>query len=646
MRLLLCTVVFAALLPGQEPLLGLQREMERAGKMSGAVVGATAIHIETGRRVSILPEEKFPMASTVKIPIAIELLTRVDEGRETLDRMIAVEPRDLHPGSGTISDLFNKPGVSLSVRNLLELMLLISDNTATDILLRAVGGPEAVTARMRTAGIEGIRVDRPTAMLIAAAGGLKLPPENEWTPEIFRKAFEAIAPEARAESARAFRADPRDTSTPEGMARLLVRVQNRDLLQPASADLLLDILRRCRTGQARLKGMLPEGTEVAHKTGSMPGVINDVGIVALPDGAGHVAVAVFVKEGTEPEKMERAIAEIARAAHDYFLFHPKGVIDYERLSNHITQAVKPGRGERYYVRPDSSGYFEALLAPLRRKLAEAGGVETRSLDAADIYLWLPLRPGGPALPASERETLKRWTAQGGPRRQVHFHWGEGSVYADGQYGEHSSGLDELYQQALDTDRAALAQAQESMIAKLRSGEVRVRTPRGTDLRFRTGPRPFNQQDGDASAGRMQRARVAIDRDIELPAGVIRVAPVESSANGVMVIPQARFGIQTARGVKLHFRKGKVTQIEADENAAAVRSALADGGAAALRFREFALGMNPVLKPKAGAKVIPYYGYGEGVVRLSLGDNEELGGDVRGGFVRWFFFPDATVDVRR
>jgi hypothetical protein len=77
----------------------------------------------------------------------------------------------------------------------------------------------------------------------------------------------------------------------------------------------------------------------------------------------------------------------------------------------------------------------------------------------------------------------------------------------------------------------------------------------------------------------------------------------------------------------------------------VKSALEAGGEAAHRFREFALGFNPKLKMKAGnATTLPYYGYGAGVVRMSLGDNTELGGEVSGGFVRWFFFPDATVEV--
>jgi beta-lactamase class A len=310
----------------QEPqsLELLQREMARLARVAGGTVGATAIHLETGRRVSINGGERFPMASTFKVPIAVQLLDRVDRGEVRLEDMIEIKPKDLHPGSGTLTDLFNKPGLALSVRNLLELMLLISDNSATDITLRLAGGAQAVTGRMRALGIEGISVDRSTAQLIADwVGVTDLPPEDQWTPALIAMKYAAVKPEERAAAARRFDADPRDTSTPDAMAELLARIFRKDLLKQQSADLLLDILRRCRTGEARLRGILPEGTVVAHKTGTIGGSTNDVGIITLPDGA-HVAIAVFVKSSEkETSARERAIAEIARAAHDFFLFHPK-----------------------------------------------------------------------------------------------------------------------------------------------------------------------------------------------------------------------------------------------------------------------------------------------------------------------------------
>lgn len=315
-------------LPAEPALPRLEREIARLAKSAGGVVGVSAVHLESNRRVSLNGSERFPMASTFKVPIAVQLLSRVDKGELRLDQMIELQPSDLHPGSGTLSDLFIQQGLALSVRNLLELMLLISDNSATDVCLRLAGGPEAVTARMRAVGIKGIDVNRSTVRLIADWAGIALlPPESELSPTVFRNLSNAVKPEEKKAAAAKFDADPRDTATPEGMVVLLERVYRKDLLKPESAELLLDIMRRCRTGEARLKGLLPIGTVVAHKTGTIGGTTNDVGIVTLPDDAGHVAITVFVKSSDkEVSVRERTIAEIARAVHDFFLFQPRGSI--------------------------------------------------------------------------------------------------------------------------------------------------------------------------------------------------------------------------------------------------------------------------------------------------------------------------------
>jgi len=320
------TYLATASQPANDPALQrLEREIARLAAVSGGVVGVTAIHLESGRRVSMNGTDRFPMASTFKVPIAVQLLTRIDKGEVKLDQMIEIKQSDLHPGSGTLMELFNKGGLALSVRNLLELMLLISDNSATDVMLRTAGGPEAVTARMRALGIEGISVNRSTAQLIADwVGVTNLPPEDRWDPTTVSAAFNAVKPEERSAAGKRFDTDSRDTSTPDGMAALLERIYRKDMLKPASAELLLDIMRRCRTGDARLKGLLPQGTEIAHKTGTIGGSTNDVGIITLPDNAGHVAIAVFVKSSDrEAVARERGIAEIARAVHDFFLFQPR-----------------------------------------------------------------------------------------------------------------------------------------------------------------------------------------------------------------------------------------------------------------------------------------------------------------------------------
>jgi leucyl aminopeptidase (aminopeptidase T) len=181
---------------------------------------------------------------------------------------------------------------------------------------------------------------------------------------------------------------------------------------------------------------------------------------------------------------------------------------------------------------------------------------------------------------------------------------------------------------------------------LRGAEVRLTSPRGTDLRFRVGDRPINLQDGDASQARAAQARVLIDKEIELPAGVVRVAPIEESVDGVVAFPVSQWDGRPVEGLTLRFSRGRVIEVTAASGKDAVDAEMRKAGDAGKAFREFALGFNPLLAVPARGPWIPYYGYGASVVRLSLGDNSELGGAVTGGYVRWNFFTDVKVDVSR
>jgi hypothetical protein len=295
--------------------------------------------------------------------------------------------------------------------------------------------------------------------------------------------------------------------------------------------------------------------------------------------------------------------------------------------------------------------MRALEPEVARKLREAGAVVVshpfgaldefaRRLEETDVYVWLPAGPTA-ITPADQAAALVTWLDARADRRELHFHWVDGTRDVDGLPVPHTSAYDRVYLDALDIDYAALASRMDAAIARLRAGEVRVTTPAGTDIRFRVGDRPFNRQTGDASKANARRARIRIDRHTELPAGVLRVAPIEESVNGVLVLPSARFGNERATRVRLVVTRGVVTASSAATGEGALKAFLASAPGAS-RFREFALGFNSKLTIPPGEEALPYYGYGAGVVRMSLGDNSELGGNVRGGGIRWLFFPDATV----
>lgn len=304
--------------PVQRPAV--EQQLERLAQGAGGVLGVAAVQIETGRRVAFNGSERFPMASVYKVAIALAVLNRVDRGELKLDAPVALGEHDYRPGHSPLAELAGGAPVTMPAGRLLELMLLESDNTASDAMMRLAGGPDAVTARLREAGIREINVNRPEARLMLDYAGVKnQPPESEWTAAQLEELWNQASDSERAAAAERYNADPRDTATPEAMIDLLSRAYRGELLSPASTEHLLRLMTACRTGPARLKGGLPAGTVVAHKTGSMGGTTNDVGIITLPDGT-HVAIAIFVKASPNAfEDRERAMAEISRTVYDYFL---------------------------------------------------------------------------------------------------------------------------------------------------------------------------------------------------------------------------------------------------------------------------------------------------------------------------------------
>jgi len=311
--------------PGEDEGAAVQRladEIARFEKSTGGSVGVGSFHLETGRSFYYNKDIRYPMASTFKIPIAVKLLSLVEKGDIALSDMIEIKKSDLHPGSGTIARLLDDPGVILSVQNLLELMLLISDNSATDICLKYAGGSESVTQKMREIGITDMDVSRPTYVAIANFLGVTSVKESEpYSDDDVVRQLGQLSKEQREQAALDFSKDTQDTSSPAAMAQLLRKIWNKEILSQKNSEYLLDIMKRCQTGDARLKGILPPGTIIFHKTGTIGATTNDVGIIELPGGAGNVIAVVFIKEAEiDNEESEEVIAQIARSLYDYFLF--------------------------------------------------------------------------------------------------------------------------------------------------------------------------------------------------------------------------------------------------------------------------------------------------------------------------------------
>jgi leucyl aminopeptidase (aminopeptidase T) len=356
---------------------------------------------------------------------------------------------------------------------------------------------------------------------------------------------------------------------------------------------------------------------------------------------------------------------------------PRLTFDYPAMARRIVQqlALQPGERVLSVAHP---GLFDDLVPHLRYEVMRAGGIDLGVVEVLrepwpesfelpvlikgaresrrhyqamfrDVDAAIMMPGASTAHPAylAMQDWLKDDLTERRGRRTVHFHWLEaGSAYPlAGQPLPTRTVMDSHYQRALlETDYTALAAIQRRFADAIRTGELRISSAAGTDLRLRAGDRPANLQDGDASAARAAQGKVLVDKEIELPAGAVRVAPLEESVEGVIAFPPSQWDGRAVEGLKLRFARGRVVEITAASGKEAVEAEISRAGDAGRAFREIGLGFNPLLAVPDRGPWIPYYGYGAGVVRLSLGDNSELGGAVGGGYVRWNFFTDLTVTV--
>jgi len=303
----------------QPGLQRLEKQIRNVFRGADGEVGVALRHVETGRELAVNGDILFPMASAFKVPVLVEVLFQVKEGKFKLDDEVRIQKTDQHLGSGMLSNL-TAPGVVLSVRNLVNLMMFISDNSAADMLLEKVGAAN-IRARLKSLGIDGMSVDRPCQKLIMDYLGMDYAKFGHLALEEIKDAGGNWTPEQRKSAVLAFSADPQDQATPKAMTALLAGICRKEIIDPASCDLILEIMGQCETGLGRIKGELPPGTPVAHKTGTIAGTVDDCGIITLPDGRGHIVLTVLTKNFLGPtEEVEAIIAKIARFVYDYFYF--------------------------------------------------------------------------------------------------------------------------------------------------------------------------------------------------------------------------------------------------------------------------------------------------------------------------------------
>lgn len=288
-----------------------------AARLAGTM-GVYVRALGTGDTVAINADQPFQMASVFKVPVLAELLSQVDAGARSLDDRVALTDAMRSPGSGVLKEL--GAGTSLTLRDLATLMIIVSDNTATDILLRLVTR-QAVNARLSACGLVHTAVTMDCRELLLDLVGLSGAPD---TPDTRRLAADRLRRREIDAHARVYHEPACNMTTPSDMGALLEIVargtqggtaEPSARLSPAVCRQMLDIMRRQQI-RDRLPLLLPPGVEIAHKTGSVSRISNDAGI--LYTDAGPCVVAVFVKDLADDLEGRMAIARVGRAVYEAF----------------------------------------------------------------------------------------------------------------------------------------------------------------------------------------------------------------------------------------------------------------------------------------------------------------------------------------
>jgi leucyl aminopeptidase (aminopeptidase T) len=284
--------------------------------------------------------------------------------------------------------------------------------------------------------------------------------------------------------------------------------------------------------------------------------------------------------------------------------------------------------------------------------ARAEDAAIRSLFAiADVYLWLQndwrSTRATHAVGQSER-ILESW---GG--RSVHFHWFHDPGNPDPDHPANIA-LDRVYQNAvLNLNYGALRRRMRVLVSRMAERELRIRNPAGTDLRFRTGAR-FHINDGDASKAKAAAAASPRDREEEVPCGALRTIPLRESVEGVIAVrrgfgfPASGNGLDIDRwldhGLRFYFEKGRIERVETDGDQASLDRAWSAETGDKDRLGEMVLGCNPLLRRIDGLAFPPYHGFGDAVLRLTIGENIESGGANRSSLHRWLMLFDADISA--
>ena len=282
--------------------------IKSAVQIVDATVGVAAKHMNTGEEICEGGGEVFFTASTFKIPILIELYKQIDAGVLSADSRMEITDRHRAPGSGVVKELSN--GLNPTVHDLATLMIIISDNTATDMLYDLVGR-ECLNKTMQELGLRKTNLPMSCREMLYSMYGVETDDIGDAEAQVAdRRSKEQVVDGALGASL-----DYSDVSSPNDMVKLLELLYGGAILSSSSRDSVLRIMARQQLNTI-IPYLLPPGTRIAHKTGGVTGVRCDVGIVYAPSGP--YAVAIMARDVIDRNKIDNQLAEISGAVYRHF----------------------------------------------------------------------------------------------------------------------------------------------------------------------------------------------------------------------------------------------------------------------------------------------------------------------------------------
>ena len=297
----------------------LQARLQTVIQAADAEFGVSILHLESGDELHINADASFPLCSVLKVPVLCEAFRQMDEGAFTLEDRWELTFPVKNIGSGILTYL--RDGLQPTVYDLLLLMMIISDNTATDMVMNRLG-VEKIDGFMKELGLANLHMTMTIRGIFEDMGSELADPTRLLTDLDKLR----VSPPTRRDG-RAFSAGPdNNVSTPRDMTTLLAMIYRGEVVNRAACDQMLHIMLQQQLNQ-RLPRFLPEGTPFAHKTGTLSGIRNDAGILYVDDNC-HVAITAFSRWDAEAVKgnpvaqqdrmhqIDSAFGQIGRAIYD------------------------------------------------------------------------------------------------------------------------------------------------------------------------------------------------------------------------------------------------------------------------------------------------------------------------------------------